>query len=542
LKEFEETDERPYFLWHLYFMDVLEKDGFDIVIGNPPYQRIQGIRKEDPKFADQLVELYDSATGSFDLYVTFAEKGLQLCKPDGVLNFIMPVKWTNSAFGKGLRQVMTEQKAVNRIISFSAYQVFNASTYTGLQWFKRESEQLLYAELTKDLPDKVSLGKYLESMNNGSYNTIEINNLSEDEWILTTKDISVILDQLDKQPKKVSSIFSKIFQGIATSKDSVYFLFDCIEDENYISGYSKELEREVKIEKGLVKPLLKGDQFHRYDQVATNSYVIVPYKITVDDALLFSEKEIKELFPFGYSYLKENEQILRNRERGRLLNDDYWFRYIYPKNLTLFQKVKLISPEISYNCNFSYDKFGEFYSTTKVYGYLLNEDYIKYYRFYLSILNSKVLWFFMKNTGYTLRGGYFTFKTNYLNPFPLPDVNEVTNYSTFETLAEVVLYLKTLSNVNISNSADNEHIALFFEDIIDGCVYELYFREHMKEQEINILEMVSQQVQSIEGKEPKEAREIILNTWLKMRKSEIAERMRQFTVKSPDILKPIIQS
>ena len=47
---------------------------------------------------------------------------------------------------------------------------------------------------------------------------------------------------------------------------------------------------------------------------------------------------------------------------------------------------------------------------------------------------------------------------------------------------------------------------------------------------------------AIEGKDEKEAREIILNTWLKMRKSEIAERMRLFTVKSPDILKPIIQS
>lgn len=35
---------------------------------------------------------------------------------------------------------------------------------------------------------------------------------------------------------------------------------------------------------------------------------------------------------------------------------------------------------------------------------------------------------------------------------------------------------------------------------------------------------------------------IVLNTWLKMRKSEIAERMRLFTVKSPDILNPIIQS
>ena len=67
-------------------------DGFDIVIGNPPYLRVQGIRKVSADFADELVARYESATGAFDLYVVFAEKGLQILKKDGILNFIMPPK------------------------------------------------------------------------------------------------------------------------------------------------------------------------------------------------------------------------------------------------------------------------------------------------------------------------------------------------------------------------------------------------------------------------------------------------------------------
>lgn len=71
-------------------------------------------------------------------------------------------------------------------------------------------------------------------------------------------------------------------------------------------------------------------------------------------------------------------------------------------------------------------------------------------------------------------------------------------------------------------------------------MFELYFEQHMKEKGINILDMVAEQIQSIEGKDEKEAGEIVLNTWLKMRNSEITERMHLFTVKSPDILKVII--
>ena len=107
-------------------------------------------------------------------------------------------------------------------------------------------------------------------------------------------------------------------------------------------------------------------------------------------------------------------------KKGRLKNDTYWYRYIYPKNLSLFAHKKLVAPEISYGGNFSYDSNGHFYSTTKIYGYI-KKDSCKYsYKFLLGLLNSSLFWFFIQKTGYVLRGGYYTFKTNYVSPFPIP--------------------------------------------------------------------------------------------------------------------------
>ena len=74
--------------------------GFDLIIGNPPYLRIQGIRDVNPLYADELVNKYKVATGSFDLYAIFVERGLQLINSRGIVNFIMPMKWTERFGGR----------------------------------------------------------------------------------------------------------------------------------------------------------------------------------------------------------------------------------------------------------------------------------------------------------------------------------------------------------------------------------------------------------------------------------------------------------
>lgn len=126
---------------------------------------------------------------------------------------------------------------------------------------------------------------------------------------------------------------------------------------------------------------------------------------------------------------------------------------------------KLLAPEISLGGNFSYDKNGHFYSTTKIYGYIKKEQCNFSYMFLLGLLNSNLFWFFIQKTGYVLRGGYYTFKTNYVSPFPIPDYN-MTNkklISIVENEAEVLLKYPI-----------SENEALYHRRIIDNAVYTIY--------------------------------------------------------------------
>ena len=480
------------FEWRFQFPALLDDDGtfigFDVVIGNPPYLRVQGIKNLNSLYADELVKKYKAATGAYDLYAIFAERGLQIISNKGFVNYIMPVKWTNAAFGKGLRSVISEKRAAYKIVNFSEYQVFDASTYTGLQWFVPNSPCLQYYELEKNLLSNQELKVYLESISDEKATKINAEDLHSEQWTLTAGKVATILSEIEQQPRRIKDIFERIFCGLQTSKDDVYFLYTCYEEKDCIIGESKQLNRPVKIERGLVKPLLKGEDVHRYDKIATDRYVIFPYKIIEGKAILYTEKEMREFFPLGFAYLKECEDVLRDREKGKLKNDIYWYKYIYPKNLTQFDNEKLVAPDISLGGNFAYDNEGIFYQTTTIYGYIKKKDIKESYKFWMALLNSRLCWWFMTNTGTTLTNGFFRYKPDYINPFPVPAYEQTKEAQRIiENLVNFLLYLHDESNVNIFSHTSNLRIATHIEEIIDMVIYELYFEREMKENGIDVI-------------------------------------------------------
>jgi hypothetical protein len=144
--------------------------------------------------------------------------------------------------------------------------------------------------------------------------------------------------------------------------------------------------------------------------------------------------------------------------------DGQWFQYSRKQGL-MAEIEKLIAPEISKGGNFSYDKNGDFYSTTKAYGYIKKDDVFESYEFWLGLLNSQLFWFFIQNTGYVLRGGYYTFKTNYIQPFPVPENISQSSQEKITCLVNKITRIK---------SETSKYKTVMQEREIDFLVYSLY--------------------------------------------------------------------
>ena len=328
----------------------------------------------------------------------------------------------------------------------------------------------------------------MKSIDKDSASEIPATKLDKSTWVLTVGPTTKILKELEQHPRCIGDIFEKIFQGLATGKDDVYFLYGCTEENGFITGESKQLKHCVMIEQGLVKPLLKGEDVHRYDNINTNRYVVFPYKIENGKTILYTENELAVLFPNGYKYLKENEAILRARERERFNVEGEWYQYSRKQGISYANQIKLVAPDISIGGNFALDVRGEFYQTTTIYGYVKNSYIRESYKFWMALLNSRLCWWFLSNTGTVLANGFFRFKPDYIKPFPVPESLQIDKGEKLvEKLTDFLLYLYDKNNADIFTHTSNKRLAAHIGEIIDMIVYELYFEQHMKDNQIDVI-------------------------------------------------------
>ncbi|ENU5520455.1 DUF7149 domain-containing protein [Campylobacter coli] len=467
------------FEWRFEFPEILDDDGnfkgFDLIIGNPPYIRIQGLDKNSSQYYKKHFKV---ASKNYDIYILFIEQCFKLIKKQGVISFIMPHKWFNADFGVNLREFAKDK--ISKIISFEEFQIFDASTYTALQWFENNSLHLKFIQADKNIKTKEEMSNFIFNLKEENFKMINNKKLSSSFWSFEENSNQEIFSKIN-QHISVKDIFSKIFQGLATSKDSVYFLKDCQENKNSVKGYSKELDKEVEIEKEILKPLLMGDSFHRYEKPISNSMVLFPYyrqdNTDVKKMCLYDENELKSKFPKAWEYLKECESILRARENGRFDNEK-WYQFGRTQGINQENISKLLCPDICNNTHFVLDNLGEFYFTTTIYGYVRNEEYKNLdYKYLMAVLNSSLTWWFLQKTSVVMRGGFYRIKPAYIEKFCIPKIN-----SKNEKLADELI--NSVDEILKAKEQDKNANAQELENKINSLVYKLY---NLNEEEIKII-------------------------------------------------------
>lgn len=456
------------------------RKGFDVVIGNPPYMRVQGLQQTQAEYMDYYREKFKSAKGSFDLYALFIERGYQLLGEFGQFAYIVPHKFFQAGFGEALRRLLTKRRALRQIVRFGFEQVFEeATTYTCLLFLSAQpigNFDLLEVKTMKGGDDVLQAARCRVSHPDYAHVRLPapVDDDKKPDWCFAVGEHQTVLSRLQKYPRTLGDITRKIFVGLQTSADKIYVLEVREEGKDTVLCYSKQLEEEVEIERGLVKPFLMGKDVHRYAPVVVRNVVIFPYDIINAKAVLMSQGHIRRNFPLGWKYLKRNQQDLGDRERGRMHGDEF-YAYIYPKNLTEFDAIKVITPDICGKPEMSIDLSGKLYHTTTLYSFVFKPELQKALKFFLGLLNSKVMWYFLSVTGSVLRGGYLRFKTEYLKPFPIAGSTPEQERA-IGTLVDRILTAKRVNPAADTSALERE---------IDRMVYELY---GLTEEEIRIVE------------------------------------------------------
>lgn len=475
LWQFRRSNRKPFFLWKLHFIEVFQdKGGFDVVIGNPPYIRIQEIQASAPETVEYYKRRYVAAgKGNYDLYVIFVERGLSLLGKNGFLSYILPHKFFNAQYGAPLRKLIADGRHLQHVVHFGDQQIFAAATtYTCLMFLsKQPAAQCRFVRVTDF--------DVWSSTRRGQDGEITSERINSDEWNFAVGNDAALFEKLSRMTTRLNDIAERMAQGIRTSANEIYVLDVVKKKGELITAYSQALEREVVLERETVSLFLQGREIKPFQILPSGKVVINPYRTDKNAIVLIKEQELRKSFQNTFAYLFENKADLQKREDGKMSGSN-WYAYGRPQNIDLMLLPKILVPDIADRASFALDEGGR-YAFTSGYGITLKDDVCESPKYILGLLNSKLLDFYWKKISTPLRGGFFRYFTQFIKQLPIRTINfsdsvEVKWHQLIVTLVDYLLFLK--ANISADESRDKLMVS-YFEQLIDALVYELYLPDEI---------------------------------------------------------------
>jgi adenine-specific DNA-methyltransferase len=466
------------------------ENGFDVVIGNPPYVRIQTLKQKDPEMAKFLKEQYESASkGNYDVYVVFVERGLQLLKPTGNLAFILPHKFFNAKYGEPIRGLIARGKYLNHVVHFGGQQVFPGLTNYVCLLFLRKShgKEVRFAQVD-NLDDWLSSKKSDESM-------VAAKNITSAEWNFVTGRKAPVLERITEGYRHLSDVAARIFQGLVTGADQV-FIMHPVSEGRY---YSKATGTDQEIEASLMHPLCKGSvDIRRWRIGPLSKSILFPYHVVNDSANLISPDEFRQLYPQAWTYLQSNRRTLEAREDGKW-HHEAWYAFGRSQNLARMETIKILTPSIAPFASYTLDIEGRFYFVGSGggggggYGITLRPDCGLNEEFVLALLNSTALDFCLKSTSTLFSGGYYAYNRQYIENLPIPTATDAQQAK----VSGLTRYLLQLHQQKDSDTTElslpRDHLMLgYFEQLINGLVYELFLPEELHGHSLFLFKLVEE--------------------------------------------------
>jgi methylase of polypeptide subunit release factors len=382
--------------WNLQNKDALRQSGsrkkFDLIIGNPPYIRVQHLSESQRKHI-QSRYLF-CKTGSTDAYVAFFELASSLLSKKGVCGFITPNSYFTSSTGKALREFFLLNQNLIHITNYGTLRLFeNTGTYSAITVFgKTKNDQFVFEKYQSDFQSETRQIPFSELDQHKS-------------WQLAVK-----------EPEHQSGIRlgdqCQIAVGITTLADRLYLFSDIKEEQSTISAKNKN-GAQIRLEKELLKPIVKGSKL-KSSADPIKEYILFPYKKDASGKhRIIPEQEMKTNFPMAYQYFLDIKNELAKRDNGKP-NAVAWYAFGRAQALDLSFGKKIIFSPISLAPNFI---LYENPDSTVYSGYFIKYD--GDYEALLRELNSSRMADYIETAGRDFQGGYKGYNKKILENFTI---------------------------------------------------------------------------------------------------------------------------
>jgi hypothetical protein len=421
------------FDWAVEFAEVFREGGFDVLVANPPYVRMELFKDLKPILRQNFSNVHSERA---DLYCYFYARAVELLRDCGMLVFISSNKWLRSGYGDNLRGHLAAECSILNIIDFGDLPVFKSATAYPMIFSARRGKTLrTNAVFTKveslDAPyPEVKL--LVESRGR-----VLSDEVSGKTWALSDSKSGALASKMLASGIPLAEYCGNaIYRGIVTGLNEA-FIID--------ASTKREIVRDCPQAKDIVKPMVFGRDVKRWRIEGRDQWLLYMYHGIKTKGI---ESATAHLRPF-------REQLEKRA------TEQPWYELQQPqmRYQTDFEKVKIVVPDIAKGLRFALDRSGAYLSNT-AYFIPHNDLYL------LGVLNSLPIELFYAELSTQVRGGYMRFFRQYMEKLPIPAANAAEK-SRVVALVQRLLDADGEDCVVVENRLNESVAALYGLDIAD---------------------------------------------------------------------------
>ena len=375
------------FDWRAAFPEVFERGGFDVVIGNPPYVRMELIKAVKP----YLSERYRVASDRADLYAYFYERGVRLLKDGGRLGFISSSTFFRTGSGEPLRQLLSETTCVETLVDFGDAQLFaGVTTYPAIVALRKSAPtdegRIDYLVVDGEPPADLSRA-FRETAR-----AMPLSRLGAGSWRVEDAGLAKLRDKIARGRKTLGEVFGAPLYGIKTGLNDA-FVIDTPTRDRLVKTDAKSAE--------LLKPFLCGENVKRWRVEPEGLWLINTPKGKVDI----------DAYPAVRDWLLPFKPELEKRATKQEWFELQQAQLVYqPK----FEMPKIVYLDIADTAPFAVERDGRFIDCT-VFMIQATTEWLA------AFLNSKAAWFQWVGLTPIASGGFIRLKAQYIAVTVLPE-------------------------------------------------------------------------------------------------------------------------